>query len=390
LHQTTTPLIPVAETLITDRLFSRPADSPDHLREKLALQDLARYMSDEPSKVLPHLVQLAMELCEAGSAGVSILERGTNEFRWFGLAGILSVFEGEKTPRHNSPCGVCLDIEGPVLLERPERAFDWIRDADIAVPEVLLVPLSRTGLDAIGTLWVVSDTVGHFNSGHARMLTELSSFAAMALRMIQSEEQLHAALQQQEVLTREMSHRVKNLFSLMAGMVRMSRRGATSADDLSDKLVGRITALSDAHALVRRQFADGAPPATTLVEIIDRILRPYGQSRWSISGPGLPVGEKATNSLALIFHELATNAAKYGAFSAEHGSVIVQWTADDNDVALNWQETGGSITEPSGAAGFGTRLIEATVQGTGGTIGYDWKPDGLTVQLRLPLSALKA
>jgi two-component sensor histidine kinase len=383
-------MIPVAETLVTDRLFSRPADSPDHLREKLALQDLARHMSDEPSKVLPRLVHLAMELCEAGSAGVSILERETDEFRWFGLAGVLSVFEGEKTPRHNSPCGVCLDVESPVLLERPERAFDWIREANISTPEVLLVPLSRSGLDAIGTLWVVSDTIGHFNSGHARMLTELSSFAAMVLRMIQTEEQLHAALQQQEVLAREMSHRVKNLFSLMAGMVRMSRRGATSVDDLTDKLVGRITALSDAHALVRRQFADGAPAATTLADIIDRVLRPYGQSRWAIGGPGLPVGEKATNSLALIFHELATNAAKYGAFSTEAGSVAVEWTLDDDDVALSWREAGGPVTGPAGAAGFGTRLIEATVQSTGGTIDHDWNPKGLTVRVRMPLSALKA
>jgi two-component sensor histidine kinase len=383
-------MIPVAQTLVTDQLLSRAAASPDYLREKLALQDLARYMSDEPSKVLSRLVHLAMELCEAGSAGVSILERETNQFRWFGLAGVLSVFEGEKTPRNNSPCGICLDIEGPVLMERPERAFDWIRDAGISVPEVLLVPLSLSGLDAIGTLWVVSDAVGHFNSGHARMLTELASFAAMALRMIQTEEQLHAALQQQEVLTREMSHRVKNLFSLMAGMVRMSRRGAISVDDLADKLVGRITALSDAHALVRRQFADGAPAATTLADIVDRILRPYGQSRWSIGGPGLPVGEKATNSLALIFHELATNAAKYGALSTEDGSVSVEWTADEHEVALIWQEVGGpTVGGATGAAGFGTRLIETTVQSAGGAIDYQWKSDGLTVQLRLPLSALK-
>jgi two-component sensor histidine kinase len=382
-------MIPVAQTLVTDQLLSRETGSPDYLREKLALQDLARSMSDEPTRVLPRLVQLAMELCEAGSAGVSILEPETNQFRWFGLAGVLSVFEGEKTPRDNSPCGVCLDIEGPVLMEHPERAFDWIRNADIAVPEVLLVPLSRTGLDAIGTLWVVSDRTGHFNSSHARMLTELASFAAMALRMIQTEEQLHAALQQQEVLAREMSHRVKNLFSLMAGMVRMSHRGATSADDLSDRLIGRIMALSDAHALVRRQFADGAPVVTTLCDIIDRILRPYGQSRWSIDGPALAVGEKATNSLALIFHELATNAAKYGAFHAENGSVAVAWTANDNDVALSWCEAGGPVTAPVGEAGFGTRLIEATVQGVNGAIDYQWKPDGLVVQVRLPLSALK-
>ena len=382
-------MIPVAETYITDKLYARVSGAPDYLQEKLAIQDLAGRMSDHPAEVLPRLVQLAMDVCDAESAGVSILEPGTNEFRWDGLKGVLSAFEGTKTPRNNSPCGICLDVEGPVLMDRPERAYAWISDANIVVPEVLLVPISLKGLQGMGTLWVVSNKADHFTSDHARVLGELSAFAAMALRMIQTEDRLNQALQDQEVLTREMSHRVKNLFALMTGMIRMTRRGAGTVDDLADKLVGRVEALAEANALVRRHFSETQISGAAFGEIIRRILRPYGYAKATITGPVVPVGESSTNSIALIFHELATNAAKYGALSVEHGALDVAWTVDAQDIRLAWKELNGPpVAQSPTSTGFGTRLIQSTVQGIGGEIDYEWKPEGLCARLRLPISAL--
>lgn len=384
------PMIPIAEAFITDELAKRASNGPDYLLEKLALQDLARHMSDHPVQVLPRLVQLAMDICGAQSAGISVLEPETAEFRWFGLKGVLSAFEGAKTPRNDSPCGVCLDVNGPILMDRPERAYDWIRDANIEVPEVLLVPLFLKGLDAMGTLWVVSSERGHFTGDHARVLSELSAFAAMALRMIQTEDRLNHALQDQEVLPREMSHRVKNLFALTTGMIRMSRRNAASADELADKVIGRIEALAEANALVRRQFSEDEAEGVGLDEIIRRILRPYGHAKATVDGPDVQVGEKSTNNVALIFHELATNAAKYGALSVPDGAVGVAFTTDANDIRLSWKEAGGPVTKLPETTGFGTRLIQSTVEAFGGEISYDWKPDGLCALLRLPMSALKS
>jgi GAF domain-containing protein len=111
------------------------------------------------------------------------------------LSGVLSTFEGATTPRNFSPCGVCIDNDEPVLMDRPERAYDWIRDANIIVPEVLLVPLRVKDASAIGTLWIVRDDAQHFHQGHARIMTELAAFAGMALRMIQTEERIQRALQ---------------------------------------------------------------------------------------------------------------------------------------------------------------------------------------------------
>jgi hypothetical protein len=92
-------------------------------------------MSDSPAEVLPRLVKLALEICNAASAGISIFEPEHSRFRWFALHGVLRAFEGATTPRNNSPCGVCLDNNAPVLMDRPERIYDWISDAKITVPE---------------------------------------------------------------------------------------------------------------------------------------------------------------------------------------------------------------------------------------------------------------
>jgi hypothetical protein len=106
----------IAEVFITDRLANRPETPPDYLREKLAIQDLANEMADHPGEVLPRLVKIAMGVCEADSASVSVLDTDANVFRWRGLQGALSVFEGATTPRGNSPCGVCLDQQDAILM----------------------------------------------------------------------------------------------------------------------------------------------------------------------------------------------------------------------------------------------------------------------------------
>ncbi len=229
-------------------------------------------------------------------------------------------------------------------MEHPERAYDWIREANILVPEVLLVPLKVRDQQSIGTLWIISNHTQHFDGGHARVMTELASFAGMALRMIQSEERLSLALQQQETLTGEMSHRVKNVFAIMDSMIRMSARNAELKEELAKTLSGRLHALASANALVRRSFSNGAAEeGVNFAELIERVLRPHDQAQSTVTGPGLPLGEQATNNLALVFHELSTNAAKYGSLSSATGLVTVHWTADDQMIEPGMGRNGRTV-----------------------------------------------
>jgi two-component sensor histidine kinase len=377
------------EVCITEQLRARVLPAPDYRTENRALQRLAAEMAEHPNDTLPRLVKLAMELCEAQSGGISVLEPEQAQFRWLALSGVLARFEGATTPRSHSPCGVCLDRLEPTLMEHPERVYEWIADADIAVPEVLLVPLQIRSEAPMGTLWLVARDRGHFHGEHARIITELAAFAGSTLRLLQGEERLKAALTQQEILTREMNHRVKNIFALFDGMVHMTARSTKTTQAMEEALSGRLKALASAHDLVRRMPEEETLEETTLRELVQTILEPHSGA-YRITGPLVTLGRYATTDLALVLHELATNASKYGALHDGVGTVAVEWAVHDKAMHLFWSETGGArIEAPPSAKGFGTRLAQLSLSGRlGGRIDYDWDPAGLKVAIVIPADRL--
>jgi two-component sensor histidine kinase len=390
-------LITIGDVFATDELAKRTPKKIDYLQEKRALQELAIRMVDQPDEILPKFVELAMDMVEGASAGLSLFEPDPSPgvFRWQHLHGRLSPFEGATTPRDHSPCGVTLDRKTAVLSVHPERVYGWIADVNIVVPEVLLVPLYIDGAEPLGTLWIVSDVPGHFDGGHARALTELATFVGIAIRIQRTERHLHKALDEQETVAREMNHRIKNLFMIVDGMVRSTARTASDTKEMAADLSGRLHALASAHSLVRRVFSDvgTAPPAADLGELIRAVIRPYESrsgSRFRINGPPICIGDRATNGVALVIHEFATNASKYGALTVEDGGVDVCWLDSDGTVTLTWIERGGPpvLTVPP-SSGFGSQLAHATiVRQFGGTLNYCWDRPGLMVTITLPRSSL--
>jgi len=357
-------------------------------------------MVDHPGEVLPHLVDLAIEICGGISGGISLFEKepAPGLFRWHHLRGDLKRFTGGTTPRYFSPCGVTLDQSRPVLCERPERMYGWLADAGISLAECLLVPLYVGGTEPQGTLWLVSANEGHFDSGHARVMTELAAFAGIALRMLGTEERLNLALDRQQMLTDEMSHRIKNLFAITRGMIGISARDASTPAEVFNSFTGRLDALAVAHDLVRPLFdKEGVSVRSAdLADLVRTILRPHetganqpGQVRIVIEGLPIPLGEHATNGLALLFYELATNAAKYGALIDE-GSVDVTWRNADGRLILNWSERGGPVIKGAPMrTGFGTKLVQNTIVGQlGGTLLYDWQPEGMAATMSVPIESL--
>jgi two-component sensor histidine kinase len=389
----------VEDVYITRELDRRVPGKVDSLREKNALQELAAIMAEAPEQVLPRFVALAMEMAEGVSAGLSLYEPdpAPGVFRWHHLQGTLARFTGATTPRNNSPCGVVLDLDEPVLTAHSELGYDWIAACNVSLPEVLLVPLHMGGKEPTGTLWIVSDEAGHFNREHARAMTELASFVTIALRMVRTEQRLQQALDEQSILTREMAHRIKNLFAMTDGMIRLSAKSAATPAEMSTLLSGRLHALADANALVRRDFSEIGSVAATfdLKELIRKIVSPHehtsnGASRFSIEGPPIRCGEHATNSIALIFHELTTNAAKYGALKIEKGRVAVEWRRHNDNLIFDWVEHHGPRLESADrGSGFGGELVQRMVKQFGGTIAYDWQRTGLIVKIVLPASAIE-
>jgi two-component sensor histidine kinase len=387
-----------SEVYVTDELSKRPVAGADFRREKLAIQELAARMLDNPDEVLPRFVELAMEMAGGCSSGLSLFEQGSSPgvFRWQYLCGSLKTFEGATTPRNYSPCGVTLDRAGPVLTRHSERAYSWIADTKVVLPEVLLVPLYIGGSEPLGTLWIVSDVEGHFTSEHARMATELATFVGIALHVQRTEIRLRQALEAQETLTHEMSHRVKNLFALTDGMIRQSVKSSQTKEDLAKALSGRLGALASAHSLVLRE-ARAVADSTDVGALIAAVVEPHDISptsevkRISIRGPSLICNERNARSIALVFNELATNAVKYGALGDSQGSVDVSWTTDEHSVLFRWAERDGPAVEPPTRKGFGSKLVELTVvRQLMGKLDYDWSRDGLSAAFSLPLEQFQA
>ena len=201
-----------------------------------------------------------------------------------------------------------------------------------------------------------------------------------------------AAERQQKLLLQEMSHRVKNLFSLANSVVALSARSATTAEDLASAVSDRLLALARAHALTLPDLSEGAYTAdgsTGLHALMRTILSPYeehaepGAGRVEIEGPDIAVANSAVTSLALLLHEFATNAAKYGALSTPAGRLRIDCAEDGDRFVVTWRERGGPSIEGAAADdGFGSRLARATVRDQfGGEFVRDWTPEGLTIRL---------
>jgi len=205
------------------------------------------------------------------------------------------------------------------------------------------------------------------------------------------------AAEQQELLLREMDHRVKNLFNLASGLVALSARSGKSPQDLVSSIQDRLAALARAHSLAASSAVAGAGPqaGTTLHALVRTITSPYeteGDSamRVTLSGPDLPLGGGPMTSLALLLHEFATNAAKYGAFSTDSGRVDVSCRQHDDRLELLWAERGGPrLGQPPTTDGFGGRITRSTIENQfGGSLSYDWRPEGLVIRMVVPRSRL--
>lgn len=387
------------EVYITDVLEKRPPKRADAEARKDALLTLADAMSRHPEQLLPRFVDLAMELAGGVSAGISLYEERPEPgiFRWKYLQGILSPFEGAVVPRDNSPCGVSLDQERTVLAAHPERIYDWIAEQNIVVPEVLLVPLYVGDDRPFGTLWIVAPREGHFDRSDEQMAGELAQFVSNALQVLGRESTLKAELDEQEILAREMSHRLKNLFAMTDGMIRMTARNAESPDEMAEALAGRLRALATAHGLLQNRVRSlDSGRSTSLRDLVESIVAVHERvgaeraPRFRISGPDVRCGDHAINGMALLVHELATNAAKYGALSRAEGSVSIVWDMAEDRLRLAWREAGGPPLDGVPArSGFGSTLMKRTIEHQlRGDLRFDWLPQGLVVEISVPADVL--
>jgi two-component sensor histidine kinase len=198
-----------------------------------------------------------------------------------------------------------------------------------------------------------------------------------------------------ELLAGEMSHRVKNLLSIAAGLTAITSRSVSTANEMAKELTSRLSALGRAHDLVR-PVPGGKDNGALLGDLLTILLAPYNDvapfsGRIQVSVPRMAVGEGGATALAMVVHELATNAVKYGSLSVEAGKLDVTAAIEGDQVVVVWIERGGPpVVAPVEANGFGSGLMTRKMtQQLNGSVEYDWAEEGVTVTLHMDRARLE-
>jgi PAS domain S-box-containing protein len=210
--------------------------------------------------------------------------------------------------------------------------------------------------------------------------------------------ELRKARDRQQLLMREMSHRVRNLFTLCGSIVGLSARSARSPQELAEMARARLSALARAHVLTfSRGFEEHVDRPTTLQSLVRTIVAPFNEPeapRITLSGIDAGVSGSSAINLALLLHEFATNAAKYGALSSARGTVKVVLAEEGDAVVVYWTERGGppvDATKAKAGEGFGAVLSRIAVSNQlGAELVRDWRREGLAIRLSVPRSRLTA
>ena len=163
--------------------------------------------------------------------------------------------------------------------------------------------------------------------------------------------------QLQRLLLNELNHRVKNTYATVQAITSLTLQGARDLPSAKEALSHRIRSMAHAHDLLTLRSWAGA----NLVDVVMRVMDAYPSDQVNLSGPPVDVSPQHTLALSLALHELATNAAKYGALSCHEGCVKVQWRVHEDVLQLDWEESGGPSVSPPKQKGFGSRLLEELV-----------------------------
>ncbi len=347
--------------------------SPADIAEAQSLSDPARLRAmaanhlNDPEAVaaFDRYAHLASRLLNTPVALVSFVDDRAQYFKGaFGLTG--EVAETRETPLDSSFCKHVVATGRPLRVVDSHEA-EKVRDngaiCTLGVVAYLGVPVRGPSGHVKASLCVIDHRPRDWSTEDQTILEELVSGVEAELRLRQ-------ALRDRQLMIEEMNHRVKNLFSLVSGIMRTSRRDFDTAEELAESFEARLGALSKAQKLVvpMAAAAEQTLSDTTLDALIETLMKPYvdpNNRRIAVDGPNTPVGSKSAIYVALALHELATNATKYGALATPDGRLEISWTEEDGDLVLDWRESGLTWEDVSDkpSSGFGSRLLQTCVEG---------------------------
>ena len=417
----TGPTAALAQVDIRAALLSRRSRVPDYEREHHAFGRLFAQLAEHPRNMLQTLVERAVPLCDAHSAGISLLEGDV--FRWEAVAGVLARERGRTTPQEQSPSSVCIDRGTTQLMRLVDRCFPALLAAPRIV-EMLLFPFYDHG-QPIGTVWIVSHAEERtFDREDARLVRVLSQFASAAWQMRKGAEMVAAASLRKDAFLATIGHELRNplgtilsasavlrqdlsgdatLSPAAEAIARQANHMSRLLDDLLD--VARIE--SGKLQLLRQTVDVRAVVAETLATRREQLERRQHSLIIEL-GPDPLLVDADPVRLAQVLSNLVDNAAKY---TPERGKVRVAAAREGDHVALTVSDTGvgvpedrvQSIFEPfaqlresrdasDGGMGLGLALVRRLTELHGGTVkvASDGRDRGSTFTVRWPIKQMPA
>ena len=415
------------DILITPELRLRPQRMPNRDEENIALRNLAKVMATAPNEVPDTLLQLALKLCRAGTAGLSLLEPGASGeevFRWTNLAGALSSHLGGSTPRKFSPCGVCLDHNSPQLFSCPGKYFSYFDPVRPAIVEALVIPLVPLGEDPLGTIWIVShDEKIRFDAEDVRIMTSLAEFTTSALRISRMLKAEQTARQTAEIQVEESTSALRTLSNSLIHLQDDERRRIARAlhDSVGQcltvlkidlELMKREAGLADSELLKRcleslemslsetrtishllhPPLLDEAGFASAAQSYVEEFARRAGLSVAFDMPPELDRMPPAMEiALFRMLQESLTNVHRHSGST----EVEIELDSDAETVALTIRDYGrgmpaevvDSFRNNGGNLGVGLAGLKARVRELGGEVNVHSNTGGTTINVTIPLPA---
>jgi two-component sensor histidine kinase len=368
------------------------------------LNDLSRLISSDLDliRIVQTVTDVATEECGArfGAFFYNVRDEQGESYKLYTLSGApRAAFESFGVPRNTAVFAPTFHGEAAVRSDDiradprygKNAPYHGMPEGHLPVVSYLAVPVVSRSREVLGGLFFGHEERGVFSADHEALVSGIAAHAAVAI----DNARLHQAAQREierrkqaeeglELLLGEVKHRYKNAVATIGAIAAQTFH---SADEKSHRaFAARLSALGKALDLLTTRDWDRAP----IPDIIGRALSPFDhENRFELDGP-----EQASLSsdnaliLALVLHELATNAAKYGALSNATGRVKISWQAIEGDrsrIRICWRERGGPPVSPPQRAGFGTMLIERALGGPqrGAEIGYE--PDGVSCAFDIPI-----
>jgi two-component sensor histidine kinase len=305
--------------------------------------------------------------------------------KWAEMAGVVDLVEQRRIP----------DAHARLLSDEGQLAMNGLRKAVARLEDIERVRLDQAAqraanaeariLPSLAALFVVIVCALALGLWQAIRKAEAEALAEGAAAIAEARDRA-------DLLAKELNHRVKNLFAVILAIVKMSARGDAAAAPAVDRIAKRIHALVTAHEVTQ---GSGKDQTVDLAELIGKVIAPYRSSseRCELDGGTVNLPGRHAVPLGLVLHELATNAVKYGAWSAPGGLLRIRWEREDTRAKVIWEEIAArEATAPTeqGREGFGSALIRSSERQLGGTIVRRFAERGIVVEMDFTLEGGEA